>query len=202
LGLGLTALVGVAVISSTGEDTGVLTTLALAAAAIFAGTFLEGFVVGTTQWSVLRRPLPGMRWATWAVATAAGAFFAWTLGMVPSTVLSVGADFAGDSTGVKPSGAVVYGLAFLMGSTLGPVLGFAQWLTLRGFVRRALLWMPANALAWAFGMVVIFAGIDAATSGGFAPSTVVILALTLTYAGAVVGAIHGLALVWLLRSPR
>ncbi len=103
---------------------------------------------------------------------------------------------------MEPNDAVVYGLAFLMGFALGPVLGFAQWLALRGFVRRAALWMPANALAWAFGMVVIFAGIDAATSTGFTLSTIVILALTLMCAGTVVGAIHGLALVWLLRSPR
>jgi hypothetical protein len=60
--------------------------------------------------------------------------------------------------------------------------------------------MPANALAWAFGMAVIFASIDPAISGGFGLLSVVILGLTLACAGAVVGAIHGLALVWLLRS--
>ena len=97
---------------------------------------------------------------------------------------------------------VVLALAFLMGLVLGPVLGFAQWLVLRRFVSHAALWMPANAFAWAFGMVVIFAGIDPAISGGFGLRSVAILALTLACAGAVVGAIHGLPLVWLLRSPR
>jgi hypothetical protein len=94
----------------------------------------------------------------------------------------------------------VFGLAFLMGLVLGPILGFAQWLALRRFVAPAALWMPANALAWGFGMVVIFAGIDPATAGGFGPGTVMILAATLLCAGAVVGAVHGLALVWLVRS--
>ena len=61
---------------------------------------------------------------------------------------------------------------------------------------------PANALAWAFGMVVIFAGVDLAASGGFGPGTVPILAVTLACAGAMVGAIHGLALVWLPRPRR
>ena len=116
----------------------------------------------------------------------------------PSTVLSLGADTSGGAT-AEPSDAVVFGLAFLMGLVLGPVLGFAQWLALRRFVARAALWMLANALAWAVGMVVIFAGIDPATSGGFGPGTVAILAATLFCAGAAVGAIHGLALVWLLR---
>ena len=79
-------------------------------------------------------------------------------------------------------------------------MGFAQWFALRRYVSRAALWMPANALAWAFGIVVIFTGIDPAISGGFDLRSVAILGLTLACAGAVVGAIHGLALVWLLRS--
>ena len=62
--------------------------------------------------------------------------------------------------------------------------------------------MPANALAWAFGMVVIFVGIDPAIGGGFGVRSVAILVITLACAGAVVGAIHGLALVRLLRSAR
>ncbi len=134
------------------------------------------------------------------MATGVGAFLAWMLGMVPSTVLSLGAGSGG--AGTEPGEAIVLGLAFLMGLVLGPVLGFAQWLALRRYSSRAALWMPANALAWAFGMVVIFAGIDPAISGGFGLLSVAILALTLTCAGAVVGAIHGLALVWLLRSHR
>ena len=198
LGLGATALIGAAVVSFLGEGTGALATLTLAAVAVLAGALVEGTVVGTAQWSVLRGPLPGMRWRTWAVATGVGAFLAWLLGMVPSTVLSLGAGSGG--AGAAPAEAVVLGLAFLMGLVLGPVLGFAQWLALRRYVSHAALWMPANAMAWAFGMVVIFAGIDPAIGGGFGLLSVAILALTLACAGAVVGAIHGLALVWLLRS--
>ena len=202
LGLGTTALIGAAIVSSLGEGTSVLATLALAAVAVLAGTLVEGTVVGTAQWLVLRGPLPGIRWRTWAVATGAGAFLAWLLGMIPSTVLSLGADSGGAGAApAEPSNTVVLALAFLMGLVLGPVLGFVQWLVLRRFVSHAALWMPANAFAWAFGMVVIFAGIDPAISGGFGFLSVAILTLTLACAGAVVGAIHGLALVWLLRSP-
>jgi hypothetical protein len=201
-GLGITALVGISVFSSFGEETGILVTLVLAALAVAAGTLVEGTVVGTAQWLVLRDPLPGMRWRTWVVATAAGAFVAWTLGMVPSTVFSLGAEPAGGSASPEPGDLTILGLAFLMGLVLGPVLGFAQWLALRRFVGSAALWMPANALAWAFGMVVIFTGIDLATSGSFGPGTVIILAATLACAGAVVGAIHGLVLVWMLRTRK
>jgi hypothetical protein len=201
LGLGMTALIGATIVSSLEGGTSALATLALAAIAVLAGTFVEGTVVGTAQWWALSGPLPGMQWRTWAVATGVGAFLAWLLGMVPSTVLSLGAGSGGASSApTEPSNMVVLGLAFLMGLVLGPVLGFAQWLVLRRFVSHAALWMPANALAWAFGMAVIFASIDPAISGGFGLLSVVILGLTLACAGAVVGAIHGLALVWLLRS--
>jgi hypothetical protein len=202
LGLGTTVLIGAAIISSLGEGTSVLATLALAAVAVLAGTLVEGTVVGTAQWSVLRGPLPGIRWRTWAVATGAGAFLAWLLGMIPSSVLSLGADSGGAGAApAEPSNKVVLALAFLMGLVLGPVLGFAQWLVLRRFVSHAALWMPANAFAWAFGMVVIFAGTDPAIGGGFGFLSAAIFAFTLACAGAVVGAIHGLALVWLLQRP-
>jgi hypothetical protein len=38
-----------------------------------------------------------------------------------------------------------------MGMVLGSIFGFAQWLVLRRHVRRARLWMHANALAWLSG---------------------------------------------------
>jgi hypothetical protein len=202
VGLGLTALVGAVAISSVGEGSGALATVGMAALAVAAGTLVEGTAVGTAQWLVLRRALPRMPWSTWAAATGAGAFLAWTLGMIPSTVMSLGSGSGGGGAQAEPSEVFVYGLAFLMGLALGPVLGFAQWLALRRHVRVAALWMPANALAWAFGMAVIFVGIGPALGGGFGLGSVAILLFTLACAGAVVGAIHGLALVLLLRPAR
>lgn len=202
VGLGGTALVGTVAVLYVGKDAGVFAALVLAALAVLAGTLIEGTVVGSAQWLVLKEPLPRMRWRTWVLATGTGAFVAWTLGMVPSTLLSLGADSGGGRPSAEPSEAAVLGLAFLMGLVLGPVLGLAQWLALRRFVRRAALWMPANALAWACGMVAIFAGIDFALGGGFSSGTVPILILTLACSGAIVGAVHGLALVWLLRPAR
>jgi len=168
-GLGLTALVGAVAITSLGEGSGALATLGMAALAVAAGTLVEGTAVGTAQWLVLRRALPRMPWRTWTAATGAGAFLAWTLGMIPSTVMSLGSGSGGGGAQAEPSGVFVYGLAFLMGLALGPVLGFAQWLALRRHVRVAALWMPANALAWAFGMAVIFVGIGPALGGGGFP---------------------------------
>lgn len=200
LGLGGTALIWALSVLYAGEGTGLYAILLLAAFSVLAGTLIEGTVVGTAQWLVLRGPLPRIRWRTWVLATGAGAFLAWTLGMIPSTLLSLGS--GGDASSAEPGEATVLGLALVMGLALGPVLGVVQWLVLRRFVRRAALWVPANALAWGCGMVVIFAGIDLALDGGFSPGVVPILALTLACAGALVGAVHGLALVWLLRPAR
>jgi hypothetical protein len=73
VGLGATALVGVGLVTTLGTEAGAAAILLAAGVAILAGTFLEGTVIGTAQWLVLRRPLRGMRWRTWVLATAAGA---------------------------------------------------------------------------------------------------------------------------------
>ena len=202
LGLGTTALVGLALFAAYGEATGTLATLAVALAAILAGTAVEGVMVGTAQWLVLRRPLPGIAWGVWAGATAAGAGVAWTLGMLPSTLLALGQE-PGEATATEPSALAVYALAFLMGLVLGPILGCAQWLVLRRHLPRAGLWMPAHALAWAFGMVLVFAVVSAVVDRGLGPGTIALAILGLAATGAVVGGVHGLALVRLLdRLPR
>jgi hypothetical protein len=149
----------------------------------------------------LAETVPAMTWRAWVMATAAGAFVAWTLGMLPSTLLSAGSSTPG-SAPTGPSGAVVYGLAALMGLVAGTILGTPQWLVLRRHLPRAALWVPANALAWAPGMILAFYAADFAFSAGAGISTVVLAIATLAAIGAVVGAIHGLALVWLMRLRR
>jgi hypothetical protein len=66
-------------------------------------------------------------------------------------------------------------------------------------VRKAWLWLPANVLAWAFGMPIIFAAVDLAQQTGSIAGGVMIMAAGIALAGAVVGAIHGLALIYLAR---
>jgi hypothetical protein len=73
----------------------------------------------------------------------------------------------------------------------GAVLSFAQWLVLRRVVTRAGLWIPANMLAWAFGMPVIFGGIDLAFKMTQAWQSVLVVGGALFVAGTLVGAIHG-----------
>ena len=85
---------------------------------------------------------------------------------------------------------------------IGTILGTPQWLMLRRHVQRAVWWIPANVLAWVPGMVLAFYGADIIFSVGIGMTTIVLAIGTLVAIGAVVGAIHGLALVWLVHSQR
>jgi hypothetical protein len=96
---------------------------------------------------------------------------------------------------------MVYALAALTGLVSGTILGTPQWLVLRRHVRRAAIWIAANALAWVPGMVLAFVAADFIFSAGIRMTTVVLAIAPLVTVGAVVGAIHGLTLVWLVR-PR
>lgn len=198
IGLGLTLIMGFVLFAGAEKTLG---PVAVAGLAILAGTGIEGMVVGTAQWSVLRHPLPKLSWHTWALVTALGAFVAWTLGMIPSTFFLTQAD-SGATSSVQMDTFVIYGLAALMGFVLGPVLGIPQWVALRRYVRKASWWVLANAVAWALGMMVVFIGVHVVLQDGFHPGMLVLLLLFLLGAGGVVGAVHGLALVWLVQSPR
>lgn len=199
VGLGGSALVGVAIIQIAGETA--VATLFLALAMILVGTFLEGMMVGWLQWRVLQRPFPTMSRVSWVRATAVGAAIAWTLGMLPSTMMSLTAETA-SAPPPEINDTMVYGLAAVMGLLLGPILAIPQWTVLRHHVQHAGWWIPANSLAWACGMVVVFMGTSAIPPEGIHRGTAVILLMALAAAGAVVGAIHGLALVWFLRSGK
>jgi hypothetical protein len=180
---------------------GILVALTTVAVAVLAGTLIEGTLVGTAQWIVLRRPLPAIKWRAWVLATALGAFVAWTFGMLPSTLMSAGSE-TGGSAPSEPSEAIVYGLAALMGLVAGTILGTPQWLVLRRHVRRAALWIGANALAWVPGMVLAFVAADFIFSASSGVGTIVLAIVTLAAIGGIVGAIHDLALVWLVRPRR
>jgi hypothetical protein len=199
VGLGAAAVAGVALVQLFEATLSTFASLAGAGVMILLGTF-EGVIVGLAQWLVLRRQFPALSRRAWALASAAGAFVAWTLGMLPSTLIDFGADAAG-APPPQMSDLLMYALAAAMGAVLGPILGIPQWLALRRHVRHAAWWIPANAAAWALGMPVVFIGASSAPTGGL-PGLVATGVLTAAAAGAVVGAIHGLALIWLAQPQR
>jgi hypothetical protein len=154
-----------------------------------AGT-AEGAILGSAQWLALRRELAGLRWRDWAGATALGAGAAWTLAMVPAA-------FWDQLEDVHPAMPV----ALLAPAGAGVLLsvGAAQWLVLRRFVERAGWWMPANAAAWAIGVTLVIAAMNPTTEDTPAAVVAAVSATSGLGMGAVVAAITGAALVWLLR---
>jgi hypothetical protein len=199
VGLGASALVAVLVM--TREDPSTAAVLVGAVAVVATGA-VEGLVVGWAQWRVLRRPLPTVPAGAWIAATVAGALVAWTLGMLPMTFLDLGS--MGEAAGgtVEPATWLQLVLAAGMGIVLGPVLAIFQWRVLRRHLAGAAWWVPANALAWAAGMPLVFLVAGGVPEGLSTVGVVALVAGTLLATGAVVGAIHGAVLVHLLRRDR
>ena len=131
-----------------------------------------GIVVGVLQWLVLRRRVSGAGW--WVLASAAAGY-----GIIQSGVLG-------------PPASLSFGaLLFMTGG--GAVTGTLQWLVLRGQVSRAGWWVLASTVGW---------GLVGAVLGAFpwgVGDTDAHVALVVT--AAVLGAVTGGALVWLLRQP-
>ena len=201
VGLGAVGAAGWAVFALGGAPAGLAGHVRAALALIAAGA-CEGVAVGFAQGAVLRRRVPAIALGLWTAATVAGALVAWVLGMIPSTLASAHAGAAASGTPPSIGPAVRLALAAALGFVLGPILALPQWRVLRGHTARAGRWVLANAVAWAAGMPVIFAGIGwtarhAATAPR--PELVAVLLLVLAGAGAVVGAVHGLWLVALTR---
>ena len=195
VGLGLTFLVaaiGFTKLESLGGLAGILLAFAFAVA---SGIF-EATLVGWAQWWAMHPWFPGIQRRAWWNATVIGALLAYILGYLPSTLMNLQAETT-QSTVTEPSQGIVLLLAAGMGLVGGAVLSFAQWLVLRKHARGAGLWLPANMLAWMLGMPMIFWAIDQAQKLNSINQVVPFMAVTLLFVGAVVGAVHGLALVWL-----
>ena len=196
LGLGATFALDILILARVAEAGTSLASL-IGIALMAATGAVEGTVVGLLQWAVLRRPFPTITRRAWVVATIVGAVVAWFLGSLPSTLMDMGSQDSG-AVAQEPPAWVVMLLAAGMGLFLGAVLGYPQYRVLRKTVDRAWIWIPANCLAWALGMPIIFALVDrayAAYAGGSVAGAVAVLAGALALAGAAVGAVNGVALV-------
>jgi hypothetical protein len=196
LGLGTVAAIGFLVFQRAGEPAGIGQALAFAIVFILLGAF-EGAVIGLAQRQVLRTLLPPVR--GWVFATVVGAVAAWALGMAPSTIATL-AQQSPAAPQVEPPLALVLLLAAGLGALAGPLLAAFQWRSLRKVLpRKAWLWLPANAAAWALGMPVIFLGAQSNEITSSAAAIAALTALSILVAGALVGAVHGRVLLALVQ---
>ena len=195
IGLGATFATGIGLFSGLAESPGLLPTL-LTAALMTASGVIEGGVVGWLQWLVLRGPFAMVTRRVWVRATILGAVVAWALGAVTMVIGSLSAS-SSEQPMQEPDPTFMVVMEVSMGLAAGLILAFPQWRVLRGMVPKAWVWLPANSLAWGLGMPLIFAGIDQAMAAGSPWVGVALFALHLLLTGALAGAVHGLALVWL-----
>jgi hypothetical protein len=193
-GLGLTFLLTAVVFSKLDSQQTIAGILLSFVFAVASGA-IEATFVGLAQWWAMHPWFPTIERFAWWRGTLIGALIAYVLGYLPSTLMSMGEATASSAPMAEPPQWIVLLLAAGMGAVGGAVLSFAQWLAMRGKVKRAGLWIPANMLAWTFGMPVIFWGIDLAFKMSALWQSELIMAGTLFVAGAVVGAIHGLFLL-------
>lgn len=203
LGLGATFALDILILTRVGAAGTALASLVGIVLLALTGA-IEGAVVGVLQRSVLRRPFPAIARRAWVLATIIGAVVAWFLGSLPSTLMDKGSQQT-DVAPQEPPAWLILLLAAGMGLVLGAVLAYPQYRVLRKAVAGAWIWIPANCLAWALGMPVIFASVDrayAAYASGSITGTLLIFAVALSLAGAMVGAVHGLALVKLAGSAQ
>jgi hypothetical protein len=146
-----------------------------------------GIGVGILQWLVLRRRVSRAGW--WVLASTAGFVVAWVGSEAAVDALGYSEDFIG-------RGVLTRLLQdFIGGAMLGPGVGLMQWLVLRRQVSRAGWWVLASTVGCGLGMAVMgaFEVVVGSIGTGFL--------LGLLFGGAVLGAVTGGALVWLLRQP-
>jgi hypothetical protein len=190
-GLGLTFAVGAVVISSLGNQQGVVVILLTFVVAVASGV-IEATLVGLAQWWAMHPWFPMIKRISWWQATLIGALMAYVLGYLPSTLMSLGEQASQtQSPPAEPAHWLVLLLAAGLGAVGGIVLAFPQWLALRHEVRGASIWLPANMLAWLVGMPIIFWAIDAAQKLDGMLGLIIFMAGVLLLVGLVVGAIHG-----------
>lgn len=200
-GLGLTFLITGLVFSKL-DGLGTITSILLSFVLAVASGAVEATIVGLAQWWAMSPWFPSIERFAWWRGTMVGALIAYVLGYLPSTIMNMGEATASSAPMAEPPQWIVLLLAAGMGAVGGAVLSFAQWLVMRGKVKRAGAWIPANMLAWTFGMPVIFWGIDMAFKMSALWQSVALMALTLFIAGAIVGGIHGVFLVRLAEKER
>jgi hypothetical protein len=193
LGLGLTFAAGYAVIALLGEARSPAGSLAQFLLMTATGV-IEGTIVGHAQWWAMAPYFQALTRRAWLLATIAGALAAWFLVSLPFTLMDMSAQTSGQPVQEPPLAIILLGAAG-SGAIAGVILSFFQWRALRQAVPNAGVWIPANALAWALGMPLIFAATSSIQADTPPGQIALALGTGILLAGVVVGAVHGAFLV-------
>lgn len=158
----------------------------------------EATIVGQLQWWAMHPWISSITRRTWWLATLGGAMAAFLVGILPPMLNNIGPQSGPAPITYSPQGNVLYAAG--IGLFTGAMIAFAQWLVLRGKVKSAGLWIPANMLAWAVGTPLILWTNEIAQQGQPVWQAIFITGAGLLLTGIVVGAVQGALLVWLLKA--
>ena len=109
---------------------------------LLVGSLLIGLPIGFTQWIALRRIAPIS--ILWVLTISAGLL----LGLVVSPLLAGILGFQSDESVRSLTAAY---------TTIGLLVGLAQWLFLRGHFAKALVWLLSSAVGLGLGMGLVLA---------------------------------------------
>jgi hypothetical protein len=142
---------------------------------------LAGFLIGFSQWIVLRQYLTTT--SDWVLAGGTGWAAGYALGLLLIESLS-STLFAGIA-------------AYLL---FGIIVALVQWQELRREIPSKLTWVLANSLGWAAGLWASQAALELFFNEPVIPPAVSTVVIAVT-SGLVAGAITGVALIWIARRP-
>ncbi len=188
-GFAVPAIMGAVVAATLGTAAIAANDVILTVAVSLAGV-IEGITLGYAQWRVLRLRLPRMTAHKWVMPTALAAGIAYLFGMTSATLANI---LSTDSP--------LFFVVVVIASVLVLLsIGTAQWLTLRHYLRRAGWWIPANVLAWLFGLPAPFLGLAAVPDNSPTATFILVGIFSGLLMGIAVGAITGIALICLLHT--
>jgi hypothetical protein len=156
---------------------------------------LEGMILGFAQWLILKRYIHHS--TRWIIATVVGGLFAWFTGLTITSLMALVYTGVSDKTKIL---GFFEGL-FLLGASLGTILGFCQWLVIKNQIRTSMWWIPANAVAWSLGLFIAYLGAGMVEES-FSLRTVLFTVVTGTAMGAVIGGITGTVLIYLIKPSK
>jgi len=192
-GIGVAAGIGSLYLILLGEPGSLSQKISLILVMVFAG-IIEGLLVGSFQWSVLRKRFIAMKAKNWLIFTALGAATAWLLGMIPSTFF-IFQSSASSTAAAEPSGMQIALLAAVSGIVLGALFGAFQWIELKKHTPDAGRWILANLLGWTVGLIIIYLGASIPSLDTSLAIVISIGVISGLLAGLSVGAVTGLFLV-------
>ena len=153
LGFACAGTIAYFVFTGIPDPTSIGMALGLLLGCMLAGV-AEGMSLGFAQWLALRRAFPKLEAKAWLRASVLAAAGGWTVGALPSTIISLLGSFPASrsSAQAEPSTLwIVLGSA-LGGAVLGAAFGAMQWRALRAHAAHAERWVVSNAIGWGLAL--------------------------------------------------